>query len=521
MGYTGAWRSLVAHWHGGPGVGGSNPPAPRSGLRTEGCCSGRVGGAQRAELLPREAYRVREELRPDMLQGSVDTHSQSVNSSVVRESEPSGNGPARVFRGLNVIPCTVRVILVTVASVALILAGRTLSLTAHGLGILLVTLSGAIVAVGRRGGRTEWLHRSAIALEVVLLSEWIRVFSGVSVEITEGWSVVLRAQPLFTLAYIPVLVAALLDGPKGAMATAALAILAFVVRVGQSPAGMRMAILSSFGPQFLPLLFVAVVMGYLAEAVQRERIERSRRDAEMAAFAQTVKLAYEMHEVVRPQRECSIPGADLVVREMRSDHGLGGGDFCAAVATGDHVYWFCVADVAGRTLAGLASMPLAYAAFWTSVQHHENPEDCVRDINTLLERSTRNDVFVALFLARYDARTGEFRYCNAGQPDGLVASSGIVTRLHEGGPPAGAIPDSMGAEYRGGCITLEPGATVLLGTDGVLGNEELAADVEKLLVAQEGSLEAVARAVLALGDPDDDRGVIMLRRRGSGGRAYG
>ena len=26
--YIGAWRSLVAHWHGVSGVGGSNPLAP-------------------------------------------------------------------------------------------------------------------------------------------------------------------------------------------------------------------------------------------------------------------------------------------------------------------------------------------------------------------------------------------------------------------------------------------------------------------------------------------------------------
>jgi serine phosphatase RsbU (regulator of sigma subunit) len=165
-------------------------------------------------------------------------------------------------------------------------------------------------------------------------------------------------------------------------------------------------------------------------------------------------------------------------------------------------------------------MPRADAAFWTSVRHHERPEDSVREISELLDRSTRHDVFVALFLARYDARTGEFCYCNAGQPHGLLVSGGDVVRLTEGGPPAGAIPATMGPEYRGGSLALEPGATVLIGTDGVLGDEDVAGRVEKLLLEQGGSLEGLARSVLAEAGAEDDRGIIMLRRHG-GGRLSG
>ena len=153
--------------------------------------------------------------------------------------------PRAAFVGIDSVACAIRILLVALASSALLAAERTVSLTTHGVGAVVVIVSGATVAAARRGQRTEWLHRSAIALEVVLLAEWIRVFSGITVEITEGWSVVLRAQPLFTLAYIPVLVSALLDGPRGSMATSLLAIIAYIVRVGQSATGMRAVMLSA------------------------------------------------------------------------------------------------------------------------------------------------------------------------------------------------------------------------------------------------------------------------------------
>ena len=477
-------------------------------------------GSSKHEPLPRKPSEVRQELQPNMLPGPHGSKHDTGPSSRENRRGAINLQPRAAFVGIDSVACAIRILLVALASSALLAAERTVSLTTHGVGAVVVIVSGATVAAARRGQRTEWLHRSAIALEVVLLAEWIRVFSGITVEITEGWSVVLRAQPLFTLAYIPVLVSALLDGPRGSMATSLLAIIAYIVRVGQSATGMRAVMLSAFGPQFVPLLLVALAMGYLARAAQRERAERDRRDADLAEFSQTLRLAAEMHESVRPHVEASIPGADLVVREISSERGLGSGDFCAVLPGEDHVYWFCVADVAGRTLAGLASMPLAYAAFWTSVRHHERPEDSVREISELLDRSTRHDVFVALFLARYDARTGEFRYCNAGQPHGLLVSGGDVVRLTEGGPPAGAIPATMGPEYRGGSLALEPGATVLIGTDGVLGDEDVAGRVEKLLLEQGGSLEGLARSVLAEAGAEDDRGIIMLRRHG-GGRLSG
>jgi serine phosphatase RsbU (regulator of sigma subunit) len=409
--------------------------------------------------------------------------------------------------------CAVRILLVIAATVCLLATQRTLGLTAHALGVLLVLVSGATVSAERRGARSLWLHRSAIAVEVVLLAEWIRVFSGTSVVVSEGWEMAIRAEPLFTLAYVPVLVAALIDGPRGSLAAACLAIVAFIVRIGQTPTGMRAVLLGSFAPHFLPLIFVALVAGYLARAAERERTERARRESELEEFSHTLRLAAEMHHAVRPTTETSIPGADLVVRDLTSQRGLGGGDFCAVVPSGEHTYWFCVADVAGKTLAGLASMPLAYAAFWTSVRHHDRPEDCVRDINALLDTSTRCEVFVALFLARYDAKTGELSYCNAGQPDALVATADGVRTLTEGGPPAGAIPASMGATYCGGSVVLAGGDTLLIGTDGVLGDEEVAEAVAKGLMERKGSLEAAARAVLETADAADDRAIIMLRRR--------
>ena len=52
---VGAWRSLVAHWHGGPVVAGSNPVAPTIVLSAHHASLQYLPSRQRAMPLPAKA----------------------------------------------------------------------------------------------------------------------------------------------------------------------------------------------------------------------------------------------------------------------------------------------------------------------------------------------------------------------------------------------------------------------------------------------------------------------------------
>jgi len=417
----------------------------------------------------------------------------------------------------------IRLALVIVVAGTLLLLSTSIDWTAYGLAVLIVILSGGVVIASRRGQPSIWLQRGAITVEVVLLCEWMRSVSGQEVTIGPGIQLSFDAKSLFLLAYVPVLVSAITDGTGGALLTACLAILAFVSRIAHTAAAIQAILLDMALSHFVPLLVVAALMGYLVSVADRERRARAQRDVELVQFRHTLALAAEMQEAIRPEIAANIPNAEVLVRQSVAERSVGGGDFCAIVPVGADVYAVAVADVAGKTLAGLATMPLAYAAFWVASHHHPAAEDCLADIDRLLESATRPDVFVAIFVGRYDASTGELTYCNAGQPDGLLVTPAGVSRLTAGGPAAGAVPPDARRPYESATVRLEPGDLLILGTDGVLGNEEAAERMAKL-ATEVSDLGRLADSVMGMCDPSDDRALLLLRRAspegstGGGGR---
>jgi serine phosphatase RsbU (regulator of sigma subunit) len=120
-------------------------------------------------------------------------------------------------------------------------------------------------------------------------------------------------------------------------------------------------------------------------------------------------------------------------------------------------------------------------------------------------------VFVALFVGIYEPASGRLEYCNAGQPDALVVRADGAERLHTGGPAPGAVPGSESARYAASECILAPGDTLLVATDGVAGDEGIAARMENL-ARRLADVEQLAEAVLGLGDSRDDRAVLVLRR---------
>ena len=74
-------------------------------------------------------------------------------------------------------------------------------------------------------------------------------------------------------------------------------------------------------------------------------------------------------------------------------------------------------------------------------------------------------MFVTCFFALLDVSTGRMRYANAGQSPPILRAGDSVRELKASGWPLGMMP---GVSYDEGEVTLEPGSTVLLFSDGLL-----------------------------------------------------
>lgn len=107
--------------------------------------------------------------------------------------------------------------------------------------------------------------------------------------------------------------------------------------------------------------------------------------------------------------------------------------------------------------------------------------------NRLLSAENEASMFVTLFFAEFDMRTGRLDYCNCGHnPPLLIRDSGVCEELGATGMPLAMLPDSA---YETGRVTVGPGERLFLYTDGVteattaenveFGLDRLAATVEE------------------------------------------
>jgi sigma-B regulation protein RsbU (phosphoserine phosphatase) len=204
----------------------------------------------------------------------------------------------------------------------------------------------------------------------------------------------------------------------------------------------------------------------LQTAVALENAINHKRHLEYARLAQDLDAARAIQQSLLPQTMPSIPGYSVAVRS-RACYQVGG-DYLDVVTEPDGSHLMVVADVAGK---GLASA-LVCTAFRSAFRALARQSLTLRELAGRLSQQhwdegseARRRYVTAIFL-RLDPASAEMELVNAGHnPAFLVSSGDTPIRLIEAsGTPLGMLP---GARYAIERVPIEPGARVLLYTDGL------------------------------------------------------
>ena len=127
----------------------------------------------------------------------------------------------------------------------------------------------------------------------------------------------------------------------------------------------------------------------------------------------------------------------------------------------------------------------------------------LRSLNLQLARGNAECMFVTLFCAIVDARTGEARYASAGHnPPLVVRRDGVAELEMESGPPLGVFEDAV---YVESVVRVEPGERLVVYTDGIteaFDEQQRQFGVERLVAALgkaglSGSAEELGSAILS------------------------
>lgn len=247
------------------------------------------------------------------------------------------------------------------------------------------------------------------------------------------------------------------------------------------------------------------------EAAERRRLEEE------------LSLARRIQEALLPSRLPEVAGWELHGGNIPS-RGVSGDYYEVVERLGGREVVLMVADVSGKGMAA-SLLTISLQALSTGpVEDGLPPDEICTRLSRLLYRRTPPEKYATAFLGVLEPETGRLRYTNAGHNPPLVVRAGrVVEELAPTGVPLGLLPS---ARYGAGEITLAPGDTLVLYTDGLA--EAMDPESEEYGLARMAEIclrhcgEPCARLAAALeedldrfvrGVPyADDRTIVMARR---------
>ena len=142
-----------------------------------------------------------------------------------------------------------------------------------------------------------------------------------------------------------------------------------------------------------------------------------------------------------------------------------GGDFYDFFPLSDSRLAIAIADVSGKGVPAALFTVMSRTMLHATAAFLDSPGKALSVINNFLEQNNDEGLFVTVFYGILDLKTGRLTYANGGHNPPIVADSQGVRTL----PPTEGMVLAMfrNINYKDGVVDLEPGARLVLLTDGI------------------------------------------------------
>lgn len=275
---------------------------------------------------------------------------------------------------------------------------------------------------------------------------------------------------------------------------------------------------------------LTTVARMLAQALSRAGVAESERE-----------LTDGLQRSMLPNLGPEIPGMSIAARYVPTGGGLQvGGDWYDMIPLPGDRFALVIGDVQGHDVRAAGLMGQLRIALRAYAAEGHRPDAVLSRASRFLHGMTYDDPdaadlrFATCLYVEVDPTTGVLDVARAGHPDPAIrmADGTVLTRPTAGGLPLGIDPD---ADYPTTRITLEPGETMLICTDGLIetGGHDMETGwkrIRMILETHEGDLESLADALVqAVHGPsshhttgpladrrEDDIAVLLLCREGEG-----
>ena len=237
-----------------------------------------------------------------------------------------------------------------------------------------------------------------------------------------------------------------------------------------------------------------------------------------AAAARDHEVAETLQRSLLPEHLPHIDGVALEARYLPAARGTAiGGDWYDALELDDGRVAVVVGDVVGHGLRAATVMGQLRNAFRAYALLESSPAQTLARMNKLLEKDDTDAMATALYVI-YDRDTGELVFSSAGHPPALLTSAGGARYL-EGGRSV-PLGTAEIVPYRDAVARIDPGATLLLYTDGLVERRDTPlgdrlAQLRSVAMVADGELgdmcDQILNGILGGLNAPDDVAVLAMR----------
>ena len=196
--------------------------------------------------------------------------------------------------------------------------------------------------------------------------------------------------------------------------------------------------------------------------------ESQKEHLQLVSLKKDLTTARDIQQYILPQTFPPFPELSDkldVYASMEAAKDIGGDFYDFFRIDSDHIA-FVIGDVCGKGISAALFMAVSRTIIRSKGLQYGRAGACMTASNRLLAAYSVDCMFVTVFCAIYNTKTGLVTYCNAGHnPPHLLRSDGSVEVLPKSNNALVGIFDDM--EYEENTLQLASGDTLVMFTDGV------------------------------------------------------
>ncbi|MBO7438103.1 MAG: serine/threonine-protein phosphatase [Bacteroidales bacterium] len=219
-------------------------------------------------------------------------------------------------------------------------------------------------------------------------------------------------------------------------------------------------------PSIRNLQFFQTLTNFIIVSIQNHRLVEENMKQER--FKKEMEMAAEMQKMLIPKSDIFKGDNRIYVEPFYMPHFQVGGDYYDFDYLSKDEMFFCIADVSGKGMAAAILMSNFQASLKALFVPDMDLPTLVSRLNSIVVKNSNGDRFITFFIGRYNFKTNELRYVNAGHNSPLLYNRKTreLSYLDTGCVGVGMVDEIV--SLKEGVIKLDNDYKLLCFTDGVV-----------------------------------------------------